>query len=372
MTPAIAPARRRDVGGDVVDATSNPSRRRAAGRARRRSSSRDGCVPVAVTFWATRRDAALEVGGGAGLLAVRSRRRSTTSACWVDALRNVSTAMIRRAPASARRARSVSGQSASGSAPTAPGSSMLAVGGGASACAVRRDRRRPGRMPSCERADHVAAPERRQHGGAGHGGEHCLQRGDGGGGRLGEVGASGDDHDAARPSCAAIVGVGERLASRRSAARRARSRSYVHAYGVRPGRCVANSMMRLRRFSAASRRRRYSTGSSSFRSGPSSTMVAALAASSMVARGRPRTRGQAVAELRVHVGSRRARRRGGPRRTRPRWCRGRRRATPMLSGPPEPSASVISRQRRAAPCSTRSRLSPVSSAPAARSGARRC
>ena len=86
--------------------------------------------------------------------------------------------------------------------------------------------------------------------------------------------------------------------------------------------------------SAAWRRRRWRTGSSSLRSGPSRTTVGADAA---LVDGRPRAdRGAPAGSPSPSWASRcrcRARRRGGPRRRRPRWCRGRRRARRCADGP---------------------------------------
>ena len=73
---------------------------------------------------------------------------STTSARADEPVRNMSTAIVRRAPASPRRARSVSGKSASGSAPTSTRQSILPS---AAACSAPRvsSPPAPGRIPTC-------------------------------------------------------------------------------------------------------------------------------------------------------------------------------------------------------------------------------
>ena len=102
-------------------------------------------------------------------------------------------AMMRGAPASIRRARSVSGKSASGSQPSSTRHSILpAAAALAISSAVHAVLRRA--QAHLDRADDVAAAQRRQHLGTGR----ELQRGDHAvadlARMLGEVGPAGDDH----------------------------------------------------------------------------------------------------------------------------------------------------------------------------------
>ena len=121
--------------------------------------------------------------------------------------------MTRRAPATARRARSASGQSLSGSAPSSTRRSRWPSAAARSVASASWSAS-AGARPSRQRADHVAAPQRRQHGGAGAPVEHGLQRSDGGLGRLGEVRTAGDHDDVAARDLLGDVGVGERLGDR--------------------------------------------------------------------------------------------------------------------------------------------------------------
>ena len=227
---------------------------------------------------------------------------STTSAGAFDFVRNVSTAMIRGAPAIIRRARSVSGKSASGSQPSSTRHSMLPAAAALAipdACIPSS----PGTQTHLDRADDVAAAQRRQHLGC----RRQLQRRDDAIAdlewMLGEVGPAGDDRrHCPWPSCVGDRRVVPARATGLGDCCRPGTRSSSRRVRLRPLRFWANSMIRLRRFCAASRSRRYSTGSSSLRSGASRMMVAALAASSMVARSKPsRLICAAVAQLRVDV-----------------------------------------------------------------------
>ena len=119
---------------------------------------------------------------------------------------------------------------------------------------------------------------------------------------LGEVGPAGDDDDTGPwraggrcrdPSCSAATA---------SVMPPAWYSIVRQACPMRPLRFWANSMIRLRRFCAASRSRRYSTGSSSLRSGASRTIVVGVGR--LVDRGpieAEQVDRRAVAHLRVHV-----------------------------------------------------------------------
>ena len=247
-------------------------------------------VPCGVTCWASVRDAALEVGGGAGLLAERrggehdvgelrrlGRERvdgDDPARAGEGAAREVGVGtVVDRIGAERARSRSIlpSAAACSVARPSWSGSA------GASPSGRSRRRRCRGAAPAARWRR--AAPSR-----------SGPQRGDRGGGRLGQVAAVRR----------------RRRRGRRRAARRCRRRpgrrsttpcSRAGFVADRLPGVLESARCRSRRtrrsccvlLSAASRRRRNSTGSSSFRSGPSRMIVEAAAASSMVARGSPST-----------------------------------------------------------------------------------
>ena len=151
-------------------------------------------------------------------------------------------------------------------------------------------------------ADDVAAAQRREHLGAGAGVEHGAQGGGGGVGRLGEVGPSGDDDDRSGAQLVGdlVVGEGGRRSARRHPPRPVTVR---HACAVSPVAAGVSSRILTLRCSAAWRSRRCRTGSSSLRSGASSTtVVAAVGLVDRRARQRQQAGGEPVAELGVAVG----------------------------------------------------------------------
>ena len=293
-------------------------------------------VPYGVTCWASgdTRPSMLVV---VPAFSPNAAAASTTSASCVDSDGNVSTEMIRRAPASARRARSASGQSLIGSAPSEHEQVELAVGGGpqrGEPVVVGVGRREADR----QRADDVAATERRQHGGlrAGRRGASAARR---------SVAAAGTARfwrpttitTGPLANCSAISASANAVDT--AAVRRARFVAHrlpgvLRQPGLDRGELDDLAALLLRRVAQAQEQ--------------DGQLLLQVGAEQDDRRGvgrvvdrRPRQSEhlgrEPVAELGVAVLDTHARRRAAPRRTHPRSIRGRHRAGRCRPAPPSPS-----------------------------------
>ena len=208
----------------------------------------------------------------------------TTSACELDDVRKVSTAMTWRAPARALRARSASTASAIGSLPTRTRHST--------ACDAAASRMPIASFPPRGASPAASAPRtfpRRNTG-------NTLAPG----AIVNAWSSAATTVSAlcarfARPTTTTTDPEDNCAESSAPASRNAwaslpgSAKIVFHAYGVSPVGRLVTSTMRERFLAAASRRRRYSTGNSSLTSGAIIRIVRALEASSIVACGRPNT-----------------------------------------------------------------------------------
>ena len=241
-------------------------------------SGRD--VPAGVIFWATllMRPSMLVVVPTFSPLAAAG---NTMLACAVDCVIKVSMEMMVRAPLIPRRAKSASGTSLSGSAPSNTRHSIFPAAASSRMCVVSAAPLR-GVRPA------VMAPRtlpRRSAGSTFACGAMCM---------ISLNACTTESADSARfmrpttiateplLSCSTIAGSSVLAAS---AVLPGSTWMLFHAFWVRPVGRDVNSSTRLVRFCAASRTRRNKTGSSSFKSGASKTMVFAEPTSSIVACG---------------------------------------------------------------------------------------
>ena len=250
---------------------------------------------------------------------------STTSAAAAESVRNVSTAITRRAPARARRARSASGTVGERVGAEQHEQVDAALGGGGEDAASRRarPRRASGRAAGRRRRCRGAAPGSTV--APGQASSTARSAAVGGLAGLGEVGPPGDDDDRTGGE---LVGDLVRRRARRSTAPTAPASTGTlrQACGVSPVAAGPSSRILTLRCSAAWRSRRWRTRQLLLEVGAEEHDRARRGG---LVDGRPGQGQQLRPAARRRAGRRggrcRARRRARPRRRRPRSCRERRR-----------------------------------------------